>query len=229
MHSHIAFTHSMQNACPPGLVYSDNKDEDSIEIETLQNNRSIPSTTRIFLMNTESEREGSSSISLYTDRDVSKSKQKSNVTKQQSKAPAACETRTSYNLQSSGGKLASVPFWKKTNLKKSTFICVHNPNVPIPNNNPKTREEVLTRPDADKWIEAMKTELNSQYHQGTFKLDILPPGRKLVTCKWVFKLKKNPDGSILKYKTWLVAQGFIQRKRLDYEEIFALMARITST
>jgi hypothetical protein len=77
------------------------------------------------------------STSLYTDRDVSKSKQKLNITKQQSKAPAVCETRTSYNLRLSGGKLASVPFWKKTNLKKSTFICVYDLNVPIPNNNSK--------------------------------------------------------------------------------------------
>jgi hypothetical protein len=63
---------------------------------------------------------------------------------------------------------------------------------------------VLAHPDADKWIKVMKAELDPQYHQGTFKLDILLPGRKLVTCKWVFKLKKNPDGSILKYKAWLV-------------------------
>jgi hypothetical protein len=51
----------------------------------------------------------------------------------------------------------------------------------------------------------MKAELDAQYCQETFKLDILPPGRKPVTCKWVFKLKKNPDGSILKYKARLVA------------------------
>jgi hypothetical protein len=51
----------------------------------------------------------------------------------------------------------------------------------------------------------MKTELDMQYHQGTFKLDILSSGRKPVICKWVFKLKKNPDRSILKYKARLVA------------------------
>jgi Reverse transcriptase (RNA-dependent DNA polymerase) len=75
----------------------------------------------------------------------------------------------------------------------------------------------------------MKAELDAQYHQGTFKLDILPLGRKPVTCKWVFKLKKNPDRSILKYKTWLVARGFTQRKGLDYEETFASVAGMTST
>jgi hypothetical protein len=90
-------------------------------------------------------------------------------------------------------------------LKKSIFVCIHNPNGPISNNDPKTQEEVLACPDADKWIKAMKAELDAQYCQRTFKLDILPQGRKPVTCKWVFKLKKNPDGSILKYKTRLVA------------------------
>jgi hypothetical protein len=98
-------------------------------------------------------------------------------------------------------------FWKKTNLKKSVFVCVYDLNVPIPNNDPKTQKEVLTHSlDVDKWIKVLDT----QYCQGIFKLDILLPGRKLVICKWVFKLKKNPDGSILKYKTQLVARGFTQ-------------------
>jgi hypothetical protein len=57
-----------------------------------------------------------------------------------------------------------MPFWKKINLKKSAFICVYDLNVPISNNNPKTREEVLACLDADKWIKAMKAELNAQYH-----------------------------------------------------------------
>jgi hypothetical protein len=81
--------------------------------------------------------------------------------------------RTSYNLQPSGGKLASIPFWKKTNLKKSAFVCIHDLNVPILNNDPK--------------IEVMKAELTTQYCQETFKLDILSLRRKPVTCKWVFK------------------------------------------
>jgi hypothetical protein len=101
-------------------------------------------------MNIESEREDSLSTSLYTDRNVSKSKQKLNVAKQQSKAPAVRKTRTSYNLQLSGGKLASMPFWKKTNLKKSIFICVHNLNVSISNNDLKTQKETLVCLDADK-------------------------------------------------------------------------------
>jgi hypothetical protein len=51
----------------------------------------------------------------------------------------------------------------------------------------------------------MKAELDTQYCQGIFKLDILSLERKPMTCKWVFKLKKYSDESILKYKAWLVA------------------------
>jgi hypothetical protein len=58
----------------------------------------------------------------------------------------------------------------------------------------------------------MKAELNAQYHQGTFKLYILLPERKLVICKWVFKLKKNLDESILKYKAQLVVWGSSNEK-----------------
>jgi hypothetical protein len=76
----------------------------------LQDNKSIPSTTRISLMNMGLEGEGFLSTFLYTDKDASKSKQKSNIAKQQSKVLTACETRTSYNLRLSSGKLASMLF-----------------------------------------------------------------------------------------------------------------------
>jgi hypothetical protein len=83
---------------PSSLVNSDNEDEDNIETETLQDNRGISSTTRISLMNIGLEGEDSLSTSLYTDRNASKSKQKLNITKQQSKALVVRETRTNYNL-----------------------------------------------------------------------------------------------------------------------------------
>ena len=50
----------------------------------------------------------------------------------------------------------------------------------------------------------------------------------MVGCKWIYKIKTRFDGSIERYKTHLVAKGFTQEYEIDYEETFALVARISS-
>ena len=50
----------------------------------------------------------------------------------------------------------------------------------------------------------------------------------MVGCKWIYKIKTRSDGSIERYKTRLVAKGFTQEYGIDYEETFALVARISS-
>lgn len=44
--------------------------------------------------------------------------------------------------------------------------------------------------------------------------------------KWVYMVKKDNSGSIAKYKTQLVPSGFVQKKGIDFEEVFALVAQI---
>ena len=56
----------------------------------------------------------------------------------------------------------------------------------------------------------------------------LPPGRKLVQCKWVFKNKFSADGSPLKYKEILVAKGYSQVHGIDYNETFAPVEKMDS-
>ena len=50
----------------------------------------------------------------------------------------------------------------------------------------------------------------------------------MVGCKWIYKIKTHFDGSIERYKALLVSKGFIQEYGIDYEEIFAPVARISS-
>ena len=50
----------------------------------------------------------------------------------------------------------------------------------------------------------------------------------MVGCKWIYKIKTHFDGSIERYKARLIAKGFTQEYEIDYEEIFASVARISS-
>ena len=74
----------------------------------------------------------------------------------------------------------------------------------------------------------MKEELDALSKNHTWDLVTLPPGKSVVGCKWIYKIKTRSNGSIECYKVRLVAKGFTQEYGIDYEETFALVARISS-
>ncbi|GKD17523.1 ribonuclease H-like domain-containing protein, partial [Tanacetum coccineum] len=70
------------------------------------------------------------------------------------------------------------------------------------------------------WIEAMNLEMKALFRNNTYVLADLPPGRKAIGCKWIWKIKYKSSGEIDRYKTRLVAKGFGQREGIDYEKTF---------
>ncbi|GJU47968.1 ribonuclease H-like domain, reverse transcriptase, RNA-dependent DNA polymerase [Tanacetum coccineum] len=88
---------------------------------------------------------------------------------------------------------------------------------------PRNYKEAL---NDQKWIEAMKVELDSINRNNTWVLTNLPTGHKAIGLKWVFKTKKDANGNIIKHKARLVAKGYIQEHGIDFEEVFAPVARM---
>jgi hypothetical protein len=86
---------------------------------------------------------------------------------------------------------------------------------------PKSFREAMKRSDADMWYQAAVKEMEAHMENGTWELVQLPPGRKAIGSKWVFKVKRNPDGSVERYKARLVAKGYAQRPGVDFDETFA--------
>lgn len=76
------------------------------------------------------------------------------------------------------------------------------------------------------WRRAMEEELDSIRGNDTWLLVDLPPGQKPIGLKWVYKLKKDPSGAIVKHKARLVAKGYVQREGVDFDELFAPVARM---
>ena len=74
----------------------------------------------------------------------------------------------------------------------------------------------------------MEYELQSLQENNTWELVPLPPKRKVVQCKWVFQTKLAADGSDIKHKDRLVANGYSQVHIFDYIEIFAPVANMDS-
>jgi hypothetical protein len=67
----------------------------------------------------------------------------------------------------------------------------------------------------------MDDELTSIYQNGRWDLVPLPPDKKAIETKWVFRVKTNADGTVAKLKARLVAKGFQQKAGQDYSETFA--------
>ena len=76
-------------------------------------------------------------------------------------------------------------------------------------------EELVTFNEAEKsenWMAAMQSEFDAIVKNGTWSLCDFPFGKKAIGTKWVYKLKRKPNGSIDRYKARLVAKGLCSRK-----------------
>ncbi|GKA23826.1 retrovirus-related pol polyprotein from transposon TNT 1-94 [Tanacetum coccineum] len=88
---------------------------------------------------------------------------------------------------------------------------------------PKKVSKALKHP---RWDDAMQDELNQFARNKVWTLVHAPYGKTIIGSKWVFRNKRDETGIVIKNKARLVAQGYNQQEGIDYDETFALVARL---
>ena len=91
---------------------------------------------------------------------------------------------------------------------------------------PMTIDEAKMQPDWPRWEEAINTKLKSLEDAHTWNVVECPRNTNIISCKWVFKIKKNAAGKIDKYKARLIACSFTQQYSVNYDETYAPAARL---
>ncbi|GKD10821.1 retrovirus-related pol polyprotein from transposon TNT 1-94 [Tanacetum coccineum] len=102
-------------------------------------------------------------------------------------------------------------------------------NLPLIRVN-KNHDDLDSEPirNADMWQEAINDKMESLESNRTWHLVDLPPGCKMIGCKWVLKKKLKLDGTVDKFKARLVGKGFKQRENVDFFDTYSPVTKITS-
>lgn len=93
---------------------------------------------------------------------------------------------------------------------------------------PDTYLEAINSEDKEHWEAAIKQELLNCKTNKIWKQVAKPDNRKVVGCRWVFKIKKDENGNTQTYKARIVAKGFSQTEGIDYDETFSAVATSAS-
>ncbi|KAK2075500.1 hypothetical protein P8C59_009622 [Phyllachora maydis] len=132
------------------------------------------------------------------------------------------------DLISEGDKM-QLDYYKllaKTSSYILSFVYKARKRVISKDSTPTTYKQVLKLPrdERSKWLEAITKEFIQLLELGVFKClprSLLPSNRKLITCRNVLKVKKDAKNRPIKYKSRLVARGFMQVEGLDYTVTYA--------
>nr|GEY01838.1 hypothetical protein [Tanacetum cinerariifolium] len=99
----------------------------------------------------------------------------------------------------------------------------------IKNYEPTNYLKAISSPECDKWDVAMEEEVESLHKNKTLELVKLPKDKRVISCKWLFKVKDVIPGVESNwYKAWYVVREFDQCESIDFNEVFSAVVRHTT-
>ncbi|GKD95173.1 retrotransposon protein, putative, ty1-copia subclass [Tanacetum coccineum] len=123
-------------------------------------------------------------------------------------------------------RMKPLRFQNRSNMAAYAFAAAEEGDT----HEPLTYQEAVACEYSSKWKVAMEEEMDSLRKNKTWELVYPSAGQKLVSSKWLFKIKEGIEGvQNPRYKARLVAGGFTQRACIDYNEVFSPVVRHTST
>lgn len=138
----------------------------------------------------------------------------------------AGDQQSSTNAAQIVKRLSSALQRQKRQGVKSTYMQGLTAQVSIPE--PITYHDAVNSYYSDEWTSAIQEELGAHEANETWSVVKNTNGLKEISARWVFKIKRNADGTIDKFKARLVARGFTQQAGVDYGEVFAPVVRMDS-
>ena len=99
--------------------------------------------------------------------------------------------------------------------------------VQIESNTSQTVKHARASPDWEQWKLAFRSELDAHIKNDIFTLKTSSSNRWILSTRWVTIIKRGLKGKMIKYKARWVCKRFRQKQKIDYDEIFASMVRVT--
>ena len=89
-------------------------------------------------------------------------------------------------------------------------------------------QEAISCPDASWWMAIMQEEIEDLHKSQTWELVALPKGRKAIGNKWIYKIKRDDNDQVERYRARLVVKGYTQKEGIDFNEIVSPIVRLTT-
>lgn len=137
------------------------------------------------------------------------------------------EAHESYNIARDRPRREIVPPSRLGDYDLAAFALIAAIEVSL--DEPRDYQEAMRSKDTKLWGEGMDDEMKSLEGNKTWRLVKRPKDRKVIGCKWVYRLKPGiPGVEKPRHKSRLVAKGYSQREGLDYQEVFSPVVKHVS-